>query len=688
MFLLLVGTQGSSAALPAPRLIAPGDGWNVSQVAADFRWEDIDQPAAFVKDQEGEMKKPLEKRMPAYHLQVSESADFTHLVRNERLPVIEWKQGAGQRYVPEHVLPEGKYFWRVGAVGSDGTTRAWSSARMLTVSKAEIPKPLMREISARKPLLVVGQRVGSRGPGNPYLPVTFDDPDPTTSDPAPALPLSLIPKEMRPYLGLFFWRNVLGHNVEDMKPHYDAARDAGVVVFMRGVFSLSEIEWAYRHYPETIVGVDMDEMGGWWTYYPKMYRRFLERAVKISAANGRYFLQAEGDYRALPSASLLEDKEWMDFMRVYGQYTIWGGKSNISPVLHATQAMYRGLWLDGVTGNYCVWAEGFFWDHAGFRKLGECGTYRQYWKDGAAGYYPGVMWPQTFTAGAAQGASVYVVSGWQLLWDKELKPPQPIWMHYTMPLFKALVEKQLIVNREEALAQTKVAVEVKAAPKTNQPSLYSHYDALFRNTYGLNFPGADYSDLIPDNGRYYFHALVSPLVPRAHAHIKTVGVDDVNTDEEVRSVFDAAYPAFSEGNAWVCRVGEKFYIENSNENRDITQRFKLPLGTRGVTQMSGPISLHTYIVGKTGRNGRTVWLQANSHHRAESRNHGRAVVEAPVRDTEISFRCDSEPKITVTPATGLKAKTWSPSSTTLTVTLSHIDASGAVELELTENPDE
>lgn len=661
-------------ALPAPKLVAPGDGWNVCQLAADFRWANLEAPKEFVEYRGEEAKKPFDRRAALYQLQAARDRGFTQLLLDRKLPAVDWKQDAGQRYIPEEMLPVGQCFWRVRALGPGEAPGAWSETRRLVVVRKEGMAPLVREISPRKPLLLVLHRIQSPvlSPGE----VTFTDKDGTQRQ--PALTTDLIPADLRPYVGMSFWGHGPNTRVDEIAPQYEAAHAAGLAIFLRGTMSLSEIEWAYQHYPQTVIGVEMDEMGDWWTYYPALYRRFLERAVRLSAAYGRYYLQAEGNYRALPFADLLENPGWMSFLRTYGKYTIWGVKTNISPVIHATQGLYRGLWLDGLTAGYCMWGEGFYWDHAGFRRLGECGTYRQYWKEGAAGYYPGIMWPQTFAVGAAQGASVYVVSGWQLLWDKGLAPPQPIWMHYTLPLFKALVEKQLIVTREEALAATKLAVEARSVPKTTTPSLYGAYDPLFRSTYGLTFPGSDYSDLIPDNGRYYFIPLVSPLAKRASDAIRTLTLDRLSTAEAVRGVFDAAYPPFSKGDAWICRVNDKFTIENSSENRDIAQSFDLPLAKEGVRRIRGPIPLHTYIVGKMSDGGRTLWLQADTHHRTESRARGRFVVEAPIRDTEITLECSRPPRITVIPAGALLSREAGDAGRQVRLRLSH--TGGAVEV--------
>jgi len=99
-----------------------------------------------------------------------------------------------------------------------------------------------------------------------------------------------------------------------------------------------------------------------------------------------------------------------------------------------------------------------------------------------------------------------------------------------------------------------------------------------------------------------------------------------------------------------------------------------------VRRLSGPIHLHTYIVGKSSDAGHTVWLQANSHHRTEKRAHGRFVVEAPIRDTTFAVECARPPKVTVTPREALVSHEVADAGRRRTLRLSH--AQGAVEVTI------
>jgi hypothetical protein len=138
--------------------------------------------------------------------------------------------------------------------------------------------------------------------------------------------------------------------------------------------------------------------------------------------------------------------------------------------------------------------------------------------------------------------------------------------------------------------------------------------------------------------------------------MRRVPLAELKTEDAVKKTFDPAYPERSGGDAWVNVAGDKITIENSNENRDIDQPYDLPLAEDGVRRVSGTIHLHTYIVAKSSDAGHTLWLQANSHHITESRAHGRFVVEAPIRDTEITFDCARPPKVTVAPPDALVSR--------------------------------
>ena len=43
----VLSTAIANAEMPAPRLIAPGDGWEVSRIAADFRWANFIEDGQF-----------------------------------------------------------------------------------------------------------------------------------------------------------------------------------------------------------------------------------------------------------------------------------------------------------------------------------------------------------------------------------------------------------------------------------------------------------------------------------------------------------------------------------------------------------------------------------------------------------------------------------------------------------------
>jgi hypothetical protein len=135
----------------------------------------------------------------------------------------------------------------------------------------------------------------------------------------------------------------------------------------------------------------------------------------------------------------------------------------------------------------------------------------------------------------------------------------------------------------------------------------------------------------------------------------------------VKETFDAAYPTWYSGNAFVAKVADTLTVLNSCENSDETQTYAVPLKTRGdFEKISGKIGPHAYLLGKFENNNKSLWLQSNT--------------EYPERDTELEIQMKSEPHVNVTPASAALQKAWNPTTRTLSLRLSHKE--GAVNLEI------
>ena len=130
------------------------------------------------------------------------------------------------------------------------------------------------------------------------------------------------------------------------------------------------------------------------------------------------------------------------------------------------------------------------------------------------------------------------------------------------------------------------------------------------------------------------------------------------------ATFDAAYPKTYDGDALVCRVGDTLTVLNTRENEDVTEAYAVPLAAGPVTQLSGRIAPHAYLVGKIEQRGTRLWLQTNT--------------EYPDRDTELSFHCTRQPTVQVQPPAALKHTAWEAATQRLLLRLS--TQAGAVEV--------
>jgi hypothetical protein len=174
-------------------------------------------------------------------------------------------------------------------------------------------------------------------------------------------------------------------------------------------------------------------------------------------------------------------------------------------------------------------------------------------------------------------------------------------------------------------------------------------------------------EYFPNTGRYFYF----PVLPQGQRNLGE-GIDvrplsQFSAVDEVKTIFNAAYPAWYTGDALVNIVGDTLSVLNSNENTDETQTYSVPLKDRGlVGNIAGKIGPHAYLVGKFEDGNKRFWLQANS--------------EYSDRDTELTLELAEEPRVTITPASAAKINQWNPATKTLNLRLTH--EVGAVEVEV------
>jgi hypothetical protein len=256
---------------------------------------------------------------------------------------------------------------------------------------------------------------------------------------------------------------------------------------------------------------------------------------------------------------------------------------------------------------------------------------------------------------------------------------------YVIPFLEGIVDHDLIPSREEILQATKVAVLPGSIHNEINALDYGPYAPLLRATVGIDGyssiadlgpeDGEDYYELVPNacrrellhnNGRY---GLV-PVLPypvssiEGGEHIELVALSELSDLDSVSALLDPLYPAVSTGDAWVVRVGDRVYINNSHENSDIAQSFSLAL-PEDLGELSGTVLPHSYVLGKTDES--QLWLLANVDLKGAYTDD---------RITRLQLLLPAEPN--VTSSTGGVTDSWDEATGILNLELDH--SSGAVEV--------
>jgi hypothetical protein len=343
-----------------------------------------------------------------------------------------------------------------------------------------------------------------------------------------------------------------------------------------------------------------------------------------------------------------------------------------------------GLWLGGITHQHGAWEDGgFYWQNAGFNGMGVC----QGERSGVLNTMPRIFWTLNFVMGIPRGCGIYSLDGQTLMIsskaiarDPKAAWPPRIWdetgrtsdtfNRFVVPMIRGTVTHHLIPTKEEILANIKFAVynDKKVPGDLSKWPHYVEYGPLYSATYGFrtmgNYDGQLW-EFFPNTGRYYF----IPVLPQGNEPlsktVRNVPVSELQDTAKVKSVFDAAYPEWYQGDALASLVGDTLVVLNTRENEDVTERYAVPLRERGrFRSIAGTVSPHAYVAGKFEARNRRLWLQANGEYEG--------------RDTEVVVGCARKPVVTVTPAGAAKVNTWNAASGELKLQLTH--DGGAVDV--------
>lgn len=629
---------GIAEVLPeAPVMLSPVPDAAITDLAAMFRWRGL----------------PL---VTEYRLQWSRSADFAAAEEAR----VTSSRDFPHYLVPDHQLPApGLWHWRVrGCKG--GSEGPWSEARSFTVNNDHAVKPLKRPLTADAPLFTMeATRV---------LDFTAFHPD--------------IPADIARHVAIV----AEGFEAKGI-PVTEFARGMErlpTAIMLRSHWAgLADIEWLFQHVPN-FVGIQGGE------HLSSLYRdnkegdmRYHHRLIRLCAKHGMFHQEADGTYK---------DDKWQELMdlqgaftREFGPWLVLSQKNNIIRRQFYSQGAALGLWLGGITHQHGAWEDGgFYWQNAGFNGLGHCAGERS----GVLKSMPRIFWALNFVMGIARGCGIYSLDGQTLMLGAKAVERDPasawaaaIWddtgatsdtfRRFVVPLIRGAVEHRLIPGKDAVLRNIKLAVynDKRITGDEQTWPHYAEYGPLFAHTYGFRRMGdidGQLWEFFPNTGRYYFIPVLpqgnEPLAP----WIRNLPVSGLQDEARVRETFGQAYPGCHRGDAFLCRVGDTWIVQNTRENEDVTEEWAADLTGPAFDRFSGKIGPHAYLVGKVGEGGRRLWFQSNG--------------EYPERETSLEIRCTRRPDWKVEPAAAAKDAGWDPASRTLGLRLSHL--TGAVEVTL------
>jgi hypothetical protein len=635
----------------APKLSTPRMGQSVTDFAVFYRWEKV--PGAI-----------------DYELQWATDADFiepqTRTVRMETaLPF----------YLPEdEELPTpGVWYWRVRAIDGD-VKGVWSEIWKMTVNNDHSQSPLSFEISPERPLFTYEAKGVAREDVGKFKEVLSPELLPYT---ALTMKTSETPKVLSQANLVEYYQPLAGSDVR----FFNRPMNPGSMADSWG--SLSEIEALFQNNPNCLGTHGGEAMSA--LYKGGARELFSHRLIRLCAKYGKLFYFADGTYPL--------DNKWEDmyrisgeFLREYRHWVAFAQKNNILQRQMLTQSSTLGMYLSGLSVANGAWEDGgWYWQQVGFRTLGELHGRR----GGDVHTMPRIFWCLNFVMGISRGTTTFNLDGQTgtapeqdgiseidkvlagnpyAYWTRDGQL-LPTYHEFIKPLFKAIVEHQLIPTKKQLLENIQLAVYNDGISATEeQEPYYRQFHSLYAGTYGFkpmgSYPG-ELFEFFPNTGRYHYF----PVFPQGKVSldngIQTLPLSELMDETRVRETFNAAYPEWYQGDALVGLVGDTLTVLNSNENLDEQQSYSLPLKDRGAfTGIEGTIDVHSYLVGKFENRNRSLWMQTNS--------------EYPERTMTLKIACAVEPTLEVAPAEALLSKHWKNGKLELELSYAH----GVVELEV------
>ncbi len=170
--------------------------------------------------------------------------------------------------------------------------------------------------------------------------------------------------------------------------------------------------------------------------------------------------------------------------------------------------------------------------------------------------------------------------------------------------------------------------------------------------------------IFPKNGKYNAIAVLPNGSSVAGVPgITTVSIANLQTDAAVKAVYDANYSSFYTGDASVFRNTNKYFIQNSLENENRAQTFSIPFSNGSITNISGTMVPHSYIISSISTDGNSYSFQACTNTTGPYTDD---------RTTNLVISLTQMPTVKVSPASALVTNTWNATTKTLSLKINHV----------------
>ncbi|MGY8670718.1 MAG: glycoside hydrolase family 98 domain-containing protein [Candidatus Poseidoniales archaeon] len=431
-----------------PVLIAPQEGWEVTDYALAFTW----QRQSYYGEEDAEEETVSNSwSIDKYQLQASRTTDFATTaidvmhdapgVDQSRVQegdefdeesqeiksmLIHWTETS---YLPNVTLEDGTWYWRVRA--ADIADQNWSTPISFTITSDNTKIAPTRIISPEAPLFSFDMYDSDGGGwGNNIDWGTY---------------WGFFPDDVKPYVAFAVphegWgdyaspaRGTNGEVVlysEFIQPLTDL--DIPVLIKTGGpdgdpqnYLSTTELEDLYRNHPN-VQGVVTGEntwqaIDGWNNpVYREFEVKWWQNVIKISGKYGKYVVAGEGSYAfawdkylgvEAPENNLNnpDDYVWLDTQIIIDNPSTFipTAKSNIFWSMHHMDSAVFGASIANLVEHHGVWAEAWYWNDAGYSK----GVFSNEFHNNADfSTMPFTTWLQTMLKGVARGATVYHFGG-------------------------------------------------------------------------------------------------------------------------------------------------------------------------------------------------------------------------------------------------------------------------------------